>query len=241
MANIADIPAYTVRVSRRARHVRLVLSLTDGLQVVIPEGFDVSRVSELVRDRLTWFERARERLRSRQMQPGHPRAVVALPHEIFLPAVGETWRVVYRPDVTMLGVRLRDTDTTLIVTGRVQDFELCRTVLKRWLARRARVFLTEQLTEIGSITDLSFSRLSVRGQRSRWGSCSPRGNLSLNYKLLFLPPPLMRYVLVHELCHTRQPNHGAGFWALVARYEPAYRRLRSELRRAGSNVPEWAR
>ena len=239
MANRKDIPAYTVRVSRRARYVRLVLSLTGGLQVVIPDGFDVGRVPEMVRDRLTWIERARERLRNRQAQSAHPGPGVARPNEIALPAVGEMWQVVYRPEATMAGVRLEETPGTLIVTGRVEDLELCRTMLKRWLARRARAFLIQQLAEIAHGTDLSFSRLSVRGQRSRWGSYSPRGTLSLNYKLLFLPPPLVRYVLVHELCHTRHPNHGAGFWALVAQYEPGYRRLRGELRRVDAQDIDW--
>ena len=78
------------------------------------------------------------------------------------------------------------------------------------------------------------------GSAAAGAACSTRGTISLNYKLLFLPRPLVRYVLLHELCHTRQSNHGVAFWALVAQHAPDYRRLRAELRRAGPCVPEWA-
>lgn len=235
-----ELPAYTVRVSRRARQARLVLSLTGGLQVVVPAGFNVRRVPELVRSKLGWIERALGRLQMRRAQAAVPRSPIALPDEIALPAAGETWRVNYHPDAGVAGVALRETAGRLVLSGHVQDLELCRTALKRWLAHRARQMFAPQLAELSRVTGLSFTRLSVRGQSSRWGSCSLRSSLSLNYKLLFLTPPLVRYVLLHELCHTCEPNHGAGFWALVAQHEPAYRRLRAELRRAGQDVPEWA-
>jgi predicted metal-dependent hydrolase len=235
-----DLPTYTVRISRRAQQVRLVVSLTGGLQVIVPAGFDVRRVPELVRGKLGWVERALGRLRARQEQAAAPRAPIALPDEIALPAASETWRVSYHSDPGMAGVTLRERDGHLVLSGHVQEREVCRTALKRWLAHRARRMFATELAELRRTTGLSYARLSVRGQRSRWGSCSRHGSISLNYKLLFLPPPLVRYVLLHELCHTRQPNHSRDFWALVAQHEPAYRRLRTELRRAGQNVPAWA-
>jgi predicted metal-dependent hydrolase len=76
-------------------------------------------------------------------------------------------------------------------------------------------------------------------QRSRWGSCSPKLKISLNASLLFLPPHLVRYVLVHELCHTRHLDHSRRFWSLVARHEPLHKDRRRELAALRYEVPGW--
>jgi hypothetical protein len=105
--------------------------------------------------------------------------------------------------------------------------------------RRAQQALPERLREVADETGLVFSSVSIRGQRSRWGSCSATGDISLNYQLLFLPPHLVRHVLVHELCHTVELNHSSRFWKTVARFEPGLVQLREEMRRSWSHVPGW--
>ena len=88
--------------------------------------------------------------------------------------------------------------------------------------------------------ELPFVRAIVRGQKTRWGSCSTQKTISLNYKLLFLPDELARYLFVHELCHTRHLNHSARFWRLVQSREPNYERLENQLTDAWRYVPLWA-
>jgi len=73
-------------------------------------------------------------------------------------------------------------------------------------------------------------KIAIRNQRSRWGSCSKKGNLNFNYKLVFLPPEVRDYVIVHELCHIKEFNHAKPFWALVAETVPEYKALRKQLR-----------
>ncbi|NIN12121.1 MAG: DUF45 domain-containing protein [Gemmatimonadales bacterium] len=82
-------------------------------------------------------------------------------------------------------------------------------------------------------------RTIVRAQRTRWGSCSRRSTISLNKKLLFLPAPLVEYVMVHELCHTVHFNHSPEFWDLVRERTPEYQALEAELRTAWRYVPAW--
>lgn len=77
---------------------------------------------------------------------------------------------------------------------------------------------------------LAWRRVAIKDQRSRWGSCSVRANLNFNYRLIFLPLELVDYVVVHELCHLREMNHGPAFWALVAETVPDWKRLRRELK-----------
>ena len=77
----------------------------------------------------------------------------------------------------------------------------------------------------------SYHKLSIRNQKSRWGSCSRKGDISLNYRIIFLPERLADYIIVHELCHTREMNHSKRFWALVAMAIPDHRERRKEIRR----------
>jgi len=82
-------------------------------------------------------------------------------------------------------------------------------------------------------------RLQVRCQRTRWGSCSRLGTISLNVCLLFQPPEVLRYLMIHELSHLRHMNHSPRFWADVARHEPDWRSLDRELLQGWRRVPSW--
>ncbi len=92
-----------------------------------------------------------------------------------------------------------------------------------------RVF-TARLLELNTHYQLSYKRVSIRNQKTRWGSCSKTGTLSFSYRLLFVAPEVRDYVLVHELCHIAQMNHSPKFWALVAETVPNYKLLRRQLR-----------
>jgi predicted metal-dependent hydrolase len=86
-----------------------------------------------------------------------------------------------------------------------------------------------------------YTGLQIRLQRSRWGSCSSQGRISLNLAILFHLPDVLRYLLVHELAHTQHMNHSARFWATVERCEPRWRELDAQLRTGWRRVPEWLR
>ncbi len=92
-------------------------------------------------------------------------------------------------------------------------------------------FVRERIVVLNAQYGFTFQSITIRNQRSRWGSCSKRGNLSFNYRLLLLPPELADYVIVHELCHLQELNHSPRFWALVARAIPHPKKARAALRR----------
>jgi predicted metal-dependent hydrolase len=121
----------------------------------------------------------------------------------------------------------------------VEDDALVVEALRRWLAGLAREHLARQLEQLSAMTGLGYRRVQIRAQRTCWGSHSGRGTISLNYCLLFLRPELVRYLLIHELCHARHMNHSRRFWQLVGRLEPDYRRLDRELGEAWTRVPAW--
>jgi predicted metal-dependent hydrolase len=128
----------------------------------------------------------------------------------------------------------------LALSGQVGNTTACRQALRRWLVRAGQAHLVPRLAELSQASGLSFAGTTVRLARSRWGSCSRTGVIALNARLLLLASPLVDYVLVHELCHTRELNHSPAFWILVAQHCPEYRRHRIALRAAGKHLPAWA-
>jgi len=99
------------------------------------------------------------------------------------------------------------------------------------LKKSALKLVEERLTHFNQAYQFSWKKISIRNQKSQWGSCSRSGTLSFNYKLVLVPPELADYVIVHELCHIQQMNHGPRFWALVNKTVPDFRERRRALKR----------
>src|SRR5262249_5273937 len=136
-----------------------------------------------------------------------------IPEEITSLALDLTWGVLACPD-EMKSVVVRETSaTTLVMHGATDDADACQAALKGWLTHKAEDHLIPWLKRVGDEIGLSYSAVSIRQQQTRWGSCSARRLISLNARLLFLPPELVTYVLVHELCHTKHLNHDFGDWS----------------------------
>ncbi|NTU58773.1 MAG: M48 family metallopeptidase [Chlorobiaceae bacterium] len=230
--------SYTVRVSRRARYARLKISPHEGLVIVVPEGFDRKLIPGIVESRRAWITKVRLSFDRRRVS-GVSDTGAELPSSIDLAGIGESWRVSYRNEPRP-GVSVRESGgEELVLAGAVHDHALCRSALEGWLKRRARAKLEPQLMRLASIHDFKVSAVSIRKQKSRWGSCSSRGTISLNLKLLFLPPLLVRYIMIHELCHTLHMNHSVRYWKSVARYDPDFAVHDREMRHAWRFVPAW--
>ncbi len=93
-----------------------------------------------------------------------------------------------------------------------------------------RLLVYDRLSYFNQFYGFKWKKITIRDQKSRWGSCSKDGNLNFNYKILFLPTELQDYVIVHELCHLGELNHSQNFWRLVGKTLPDYNNLRKKLR-----------
>jgi predicted metal-dependent hydrolase len=116
---------------------------------------------------------------------------------------------------------------------------MCLAAIKRCLAAIARQEFAPRLQAQARRCSMTYQAMHIRAQRTCWGSRSSSGTLSLNLCLLFLRPELLRYLMVHELCHGRHMNHSRRFWKLVAEFEPDYRKLDDELTECWQVVPPW--
>ena len=94
----------------------------------------------------------------------------------------------------------------------------------------ARKIAQERLVYFNQFYNHKINKIYIRNQKSRWGSCSGKGNLNFNYKIVFLPPELVDYIIVHELCHIKEMNHSNRFWSLVAKQIPNYKELQKAIK-----------
>jgi predicted metal-dependent hydrolase len=230
---------YSIRVSTRARYLRLRVTVDKGLEIVVPRGYDQKRIPELLNTNQQWVQTALRRVDEvKRRQPPEP--AWSVPTQISLQSVGRTWHVETQASrarsvtVDELGPdRLR-------LRGRIEDDELSQAALQRWLLRQAHEILIPWLAAVSREIGIPFARTAMRIQKSRWGSCSRIGTISLNAKLLFIDPDLVRYILIHELCHIRELNHSKRFWNLVTAFYPPYKLAHRRLTAAWRSMPRWA-
>ncbi len=95
----------------------------------------------------------------------------------------------------------------------------------------ARALVMERISFFNTVYGFEIKKIAIKNQKTRWGSCSKKGNLNFNYRIIFLPPAFQDYLIVHELCHIQEFNHGRAFWELVERIVFSYKGIRARLRR----------
>lgn len=225
---------YSIRKSRRARHVRLRVSAHEGLVVVIPGDFDVRQVPGIVRERLPWIQRALGKINPMLHRKEE------LPEKIQLRSIGEEWSVICFRSEGGRNFLTESSERVLEIHTVADDPAVQCDLLRNWLRRKAEIELLPRLEDTAKRCGFSYNRAMVRHQKTRWGSCSTKGTISLNMKLLFLPSELVEYIMLHELCHSVHMNHSQAFWALVGRHMPDYRVRDRAMRSASHYIPHFA-
>jgi len=227
---IGDSPL--IRVSPRARRLSIRVYPDARVEVVVPPRVRPREVELFIAAHREWIDSKRTiALRNRPAPQPFPPATVDLR------ALGEVWRLQVAGGVGSL--RLVDAGAGLLrVTGVVATAKL-RAAMRAWLMRIARERLAPRVAMLAAATGVRYSQVSVRRQRSRWGSCSARGTISLNCCLLFQRPEVVDYLIVHELMHVQHMNHSPRFWQAVERQCADWRTLDRELVKGWRHVPRW--
>ena len=240
------LPDYTIRESKRAKHVSIKVSVQGLVEVVVPPGFDQRKVPELIEKRRDWILKTCDRISDQQQdttenwENQRPETIELRHfHRYGSEQPPETWQVQYKAGKGPT-ICIPTPGKVLKVKGQVNHLPTCQSVLKKWLIHKAHRDLIPRLRQISFDVDLPFKQGSVRHQKTRWASCSSRKDISINCKLLFVPAEMVDYVFVHELCHTVHMNHSKKFWQLVGKKMPGYEQWRNELKTGWKYVPRWA-
>ncbi len=223
LANAEPSPAVVYVRSAQARRYRLTLRRDGTAVATIPVRGSEREAQRFVAEHREWLERARERHARR------PRAA-----EVWTVGTHVLWRGELHPvRVAVEGDRPQVAVAADVFRVPALEGDL-RPTLEAHFARRARIELPARAWELAAETGVDLKAVTVRNQRSRWGSCSAGGTVSLNWRLVQTPESVRDYIIYHELMHLREMNHSPRFWARVEEVCPAWRDAERWLKRNGS-------
>ncbi|MEG3071659.1 MAG: SprT family zinc-dependent metalloprotease [Candidatus Syntrophopropionicum ammoniitolerans] len=200
--------AYSLKTSTRAKNLRLQVSLEKGLVIIVPEGFDSGTMNIYLQEKQDWIL---AKLDHYARLKGDLAASKRFGWHVFYQ--GKEHRVEVRKVGPTVADTIEVTAGRVIITlgeGREKD---PAAVLEHWMRSRARVLINQRIEAINEVLKLPFNRVTIKGQKTRWGSCSSLGNLNFNWRLIMAPLPVLDYIVIHELLHLIEPNHSKKFWA----------------------------
>jgi hypothetical protein len=235
---LSPLPPYTIRRSPRARRLRVTIDPVRGLVVTVPPATrrgwarPEAEIERFLREREGWVRRhmqrqARERAELAARGGLRDGATIRFRGELHL------LRVVAAPVGSRRSTVVRvgdDQGDEIVVRLASVDGRPIAAILDAWFRERARVHIAAEIARHAAAIGVSAKAVSVRDQRSRWGSASRHGRLSFSWRLVLAPPEALETVVVHELAHLRVFGHGPAFWALVAGRRPDHLTWRKWLR-----------
>ena len=225
-----NLPEYTVRRSPRAKKVRLRVDLDGSVTVVVPARTRITGHDDFVRRHADWVRRQQERFAGLRSQ-ARP---LSADGEGTVQYRGRAVPVTIQPSADgRISVRY-DGEAFTVRRPEIATDEHVRTIFRVWFRQVARPLFEARVMALNEITGYNWQRIRIGEQKTKWGSCSSRGTLSFNWRLLMAPPEILDYVVIHELAHLKEPNHSPAFWALVQQLCPDHKTHRKWLNQHGS-------
>jgi predicted metal-dependent hydrolase len=220
---------YSIRRSARARRMSLRVLPNVGLEVVLPRGFSLREASTLVRRNQGWVLRALDRMKAADA------VRIDLVDGAELPLLGETVTLRIVNGASRNGARRSGDTLTVALAAGATPVD----AVERWYRAQAKRIATERAEVHAATLGVTFGRVTIKDTRSRWGSCSSKGNLNFSWRLLLGPEAVLDYVVAHEVAHLKELNHSPAFWAHVAMLCPDYKTHRAWLRKHGRELAAW--
>jgi predicted metal-dependent hydrolase len=218
----------SVRESDRAQAMRIIVGPRRPIEVIVPSGTPDTAVETFLASKCDWIAR---KVAAAEEIVRRPR-MLGLEGKVWLQ--GEPLRTEH---VAGKAPRAELRDGVLRVTGKHSE---AADAIERWYRREARRRISSVAEREAARLGLRFNSLAIRDQKTRWGSCSRRGNLSFSWRLLLCPSEVLDYVAVHELLHLRKPNHSKAFWQMLESAHPGWQDQARWLREHGQELHEYA-
>jgi predicted metal-dependent hydrolase len=208
---------YQIRFSKKAKYLQLRITSRNQLELIIPKRYSIKDGERFIQDKIDWVKKYHEKLidlpGKKEFYLFGEKIYVEQSFNFFL----KKHKLKSRKNVLMI----ESPENTKITKGELYHF---------YLRKKAKEYFPERTKYLSGKSGLNFNTINIRGQKTRWGSCSSKGNLSFNYRLLQFRKEVIDYVIIHELCHTIELNHSVKFWRLVEKFCPDYKVLKRELK-----------
>lgn len=209
---------YQLKKNARTRSIRISIDSGGKILVSAPKLYPNFLIESFVQKQAPWI------LKQQLRQKKH--GVNLANNEVYI--FGQKYPIVLTDDHLLpLGVSLRDGQ----VLVRSLKSANHKTALERFLKNTASKYLAQKTQDLAAKMQITYQKIGIRQQSSRWGSCSSRGNLNFNWRLVHYPPPVINYVIIHELAHRQELNHSKKFWQLVAKFDPDYKKQQQALKK----------
>ncbi|MBL7002588.1 MAG: M48 family metallopeptidase [Gammaproteobacteria bacterium] len=217
---------FITQVNPRLKGIKLQFCPYRGLIISSPKKLSNRKLAQLCLQHKHWIEQQRQK---------HNGKNTHLETTLNLLALEKSYSIQTHIDNNKL--TLSDETISIMGENEAQQIDL----LKKWIRKQAIQFYQQRIDFWSQKTGLFFKKLSVRSQKSRWGSCSSNGTISLNDQLLFMPSTVLDYIIVHELCHTVEANHSLKYWQCVENHYPNYQHQEQLLSQSVKLIPDWFR
>ena len=213
---------YTLRLDKRRKSIQLRILPTSVVEIVAPAKLTATEIRQILTTKKTWLTRRLSKLTTladnpvnQELAPGHLVLYQGEPHSlIFLPGNNKP-EVLLKPQelVIKLPADCPENEQTAIAAH----------ILKNWLINQAGAQFQDKTRYWADIIGVRPVRVTIKDQKTRWGSCSSLGNINYNWRIIMAPSQVADYLVIHELCHLLEPNHSDRFWSHVSRFSPNYK------------------
>ncbi len=185
------------------------------LEVILPRGLQISDAEKFLHKKSEWIKK-------------HINNKNQYQNKFYL--LGNEIKIIQEYDLFIKRHKIYFRNNILTIIGPSGSTYSSKKLFESWLRKLAKKSLVARVQKIADDLNFRIGKVSIRGQKTRWGSCSAKGNLSFNYNLLKFRKEVSDYVIIHELCHLKEMNHSNNFWKLVEEFCPDYKALRKELK-----------
>lgn len=209
---------YLIKRSSRSRSIRIEITPQAEVLVTAPKLIPEFLIKSFVSQKTAWIEKSLRQVKRRQSKLNADQLYIF--DKLYLIKINDQAKKI---SITVRG------ETLQINNLNPKSDKIRAEQLERFLKNTVHKYIIERCAQLAKKMNIEYQRVTLRGQKSRWGSCSSRGNLNFNWRLVHYPVEVIDYVLIHELAHRIQLNHSAKFWAIVAKFDADYKQHRKTL------------
>lgn len=225
---------YEIKISTKAKRIRITIK-NGNVIVTVPKGVSTTQARQFIETKQEWVKRhiqgptSNKHVAKREYACGDKFPYMGILLELKTQNT-QLKRIKVQREENVMMVSIPD-----FIVGEKRK-ELIKNSIMTWYKNEAKRVFKYKLDYYSQVMDLEYNRLRVKNQRTRWGSCSSKKNINLNWKILLAPNDVIDYIIIHELTHMKYMNHSQEFWQSVARYIPEYTSQKRWLKENGKNL-----